>query len=580
MENENGYAKKTQTALMIMFLLGIFIGGMDSGIVSPARTVIADALGVSADSSIWMITIYTLAYAVVMPISGKLADRYGKKKLFVFSIAVFGLGSALCGISDYIGGYNFLIASRIIQAIGGGGIMPIATAFIGESFPKAKRGAALGIVGATYGIATTLGPTIGSGIINIFGGDNWGLLFFINVPICVVVVIMALRIKIIEKELVEKKLDIIGSIIVSIMILSIMYAVTNLNFHHFGESFKSTDVYPFLIIFVVLIPVFIYRENRAEDPIINLNYFRDRDIRITLIMSLVVGCGMMSVVFIPQYGENVLRLSQGSGGYLITVMAICSGIAAPIGGKFIDKYSAKVVLLAGFGATMIGTLTLALFVSKTNNAVGLFFALGIMGVGMGLTMGTPLNYLMQSYVKKEEASSAQATLSLVKSVGIAVSPNILVNFIAEAGDKMPTKLMEVMPKIPGMGSGAAHSIGASDVPKHILDSFQNADVTSITGVMKDFSTFMFDKAKPGIEQGLAGHLPPHTTVETMFNSMRTDYLHQVDGARVAIENTFQSTMNSGFANLFIASAVIAAIGFICALFLTNKKKEEVKEVTK
>ncbi|OPF52613.1 permease [Clostridium baratii] len=576
MENENGYSKKVQSALMVMFLLGIFIGGMDSGIVSPARTVIADALGVSADTSIWMITIYTLVYAVIMPISGKLADRYGKKKLFVFSITVFGIGSALCGISDYFGGYSFLIVARIIQAIGGGGIMPIATAFIGESFPKEKRGAALGIVGATYGIATTLGPTIGSGIINIFGRDNWGLLFFINVPICVVVVIMAARIKIKEKEFTDKKLDVLGSIIVSFMILSIMYAVTNLNFHDFGQSLKSTNVYPFLIVFIVLLPVFIYRENRAEDPIINLDYFRNRNIRITLIMALVVGCGMMSVVFIPQFGENVLRLSQGSGGYLITVMAICSGIAAPVGGKFIDKYSAKAVLLVGFASTVVGTLTLALFVSKTNNAIGLFIALALMGIGMGLTMGTPLNYLMQTYVKREEASSAQATLSLIKSVGIAVSPNILVNFIAEAGDKMPTKLMEVMPKIPGMASSASHSLGVSDVPTNILNSFQNADVTSITGVMKEFSNFMFDKAKPLIEQGMVGHLPPHTSMDTVFNGMKAQYLHQVDGAKTVIENTFQSTLNSGFASLFIASAIIALIGFICALCLKNKDSESSK----
>ncbi len=574
MENENGYSQKTQKALMIMFLLGIFIGGMDSGIVSPARTVIADALGVSADSSIWMITIYTLAYAVIMPISGKLSDRYGKKKLFLFSITVFGIGSALCGISDYIGGYNFLLVARVIQAIGGGGIMPIATAFIGESFPKAKRGAALGLVGATYGIATTLGPSIGSGIIQGFGADNWGLLFFINVPICIVVIIMALKIKIIESEYTKKKMDTIGSVIVSIMILSIMYAVTNLNFHSFNESIKSTDVYPFLILFIILLPLFIYRENRAEDPIINLDYFRNRNICITLIMSLVVGCGMMSVVFIPQFGENTLRLSQGSGGYLITIMAICSGIAAPIGGKFIDKYSAKAVLLVGFGCTIVGTLTLALVVSKNYNAPLLIIALCIMGAGMGLTMGTPLNYLMQTYVPKQEAASAQSTLSLIKSVGIAVSPNILVNFIAEAGDKMPSKLMAVMPPIQGGAASAAHSMGISGVPQNILNSFQNADVTSITGVMKEFASFMFDKAKPAIEQGLAGHLPPHTTIDAVFNGMKAEYLTKVDGAKALIENTFQQTLNNGFASLFIASAIIAAIGFIFALFLTNKNKEE------
>ncbi|MDQ0148542.1 MFS transporter [Eubacterium multiforme] len=573
MENENGYAPKVQKALMTMFLLGIFIGGMDSGIVSPARTVIADALGVGADTSVWMITIYTLAYAVIMPISGKLSDRYGKKKMFVFSVAVFGIGSALCGFSDYIGGYDGLLVARVIQAIGGGGIMPVATAFIGESFPVSKRGSALGLVGATYGIATVLGPTVGSGIINLFGADNWGLLFFINVPICLIVVIMAIKIKIVEQKHIDKKMDTIGSVIVAVMISSIMYAVTNLNFHKFSESLRSTDVYPFLIIFVVLLPLFIYRENRAEDPIIDLNYFRNRNICLTLLMSLSVGCGMMSVVFIPQFGENSLRLAQGSGGYLITIMAVFTGIASPIGGKFIDKYSAKAVLLVGFSCTIIGTLMLALIVAKDNNMVVLLIGLAIMGAGMGLTMGTPLNYLMQTYVAKENAASAQSTLSLIKSIGIAVSPNILINFIAEAGDKMPTEIMKVMPKIPGASGGMAGSITNSDIPKHIIDSFQNADVTSITGVMKEFSNFMFDKAKPAIERGMAGHLPPHTTMNEAFTSMKANYLTQVDGARVAIENTFQQTMNNGFANLFIASAVIAAIGLVLALCLTNKKKE-------
>lgn len=577
MENENGYAPKVQKALMIMFLLGIFIGGMDSGIVSPARTVIADALGVGADTSVWMITIYTLAYAVIMPISGKLSDRYGKKKMFVFSVAVFGIGSALCGLSDYIGGYDALLIARVIQAIGGGGIMPVATAFIGESFPIAKRGSALGLVGATYGIATVLGPTVGSGIINLFGADNWGLLFFINVPICLIVVIMAARIRIVEQKHIDKKMDTFGSVLAAIMISSIMYAVTNLNFHKFSESLRSTDVYPFLIIFVVLLPLFIYRENKAEDPIIDLNYFRNRNICLTLLMSLSVGCGMMSVVFIPQFGENSLRLAQGSGGYLITIMAVFTGIASPIGGKFIDKYSAKAVLLVGFSCTIIGTLMLSLIVAKNNSMIVLLIALAIMGAGMGLTMGTPLNYLMQTYVPKENAASAQSTLSLIKSIGIAISPNILINFIAEAGDKMPTELMKVMPKVPGTAGGMAGSITNSEVPKHIIDSFQNADVTSITGVMKEFSSFMFDKAKPAIERGMAGHLPPHTTMNEAFASMKANYLTQVDGSRVAIENTFQQTMNNGFTNLFIASAVIAAIGFILALCLTNKKKEITKK---
>ncbi len=575
MENENGYSKKVQNILMVMFLLGIFIGAMDDGIVSPARTIIADALNVSADVSIWMITIYTLVYAVVMPISGKLADRYGKKKLFVISIAIFGIGSALSGISDYLNSYSFLIVARVIQAVGGGGIMPIATAFIGESFPKEKRGSALGITGATYGIATTLGPTIGSAILNLFGNDNWGILFFINVPICIIVLLISIKVKIQEPKYTDRKLDVKGSVILSLMILGIMYGVTNLNFHDFYSSITSTKVYPYLIIFVVLLPIFIYLEKKAEDPVLNLNFFKNRNIVITLIMAFVVGCGMMSVVFIPQFGENILRIPQGSGGYLITIVALCSGMAAPIGGKFIDKFSAKVVLLVGFAFSILSSLLLALNVCKTNSAPMLFISLILMGIGMGLTMGTPLNYLMQVNVKKTDASSAQATVSLIKSLGIAISPNILVNFIAVAGDKMPSKLMEVMPPIKGMTGSMSQSIGSGDVPRHILNSFQNADVTSIANVMKEFSSFMFDKARPAIEKSLVGHIPPNADVNVIFNNMKNDYIHQVEASKVAIQNTFQQTLNNGFLGLFVTLAIIAAIGFCVALFL--KKKNEVVE---
>ena len=283
----------------------------------------------------------------------------------------------------------------------------------------------------------------------------------------------------------------------------------------------------------------------------------------------------MSVVFIPQFGENVLRIPQGSGGYLITIVALCSGMAAPIGGKFIDKFSAKAVLLVGFTFSIVSSLLLALNVCKTNSAPMLFIALILMGIGMGLTMGTPLNYLMQVNVKKTDASSAQATVSLIKSLGIAISPNILVNFIAVAGDKMPSKLMEVMPPIKGMTGSMSQSIGSGDVPRHILNSFQNADVTSIANVMKEFSSFMFDKARPAIEKNLVGHIPPNADVNVIFNNMKNDYIHQVEASKVAIQNTFQQTLNNGFLGLFVTLAIIAAIGFCVALFL--KKKNEVVE---
>ncbi len=145
-------SQKKRKLLLIMFLVGIFMGSLDTAIVSPVRTIMANTLHISADSSIWIITLYSLVYAVSMPIVGKLADRKGLKKIFTLSILLFGIGSWLCGISGYTGSFSFLLVARVIEAIGAGGVIPIATAFIGNSFPKEKKGAALGLVGAMTGV--------------------------------------------------------------------------------------------------------------------------------------------------------------------------------------------------------------------------------------------------------------------------------------------------------------------------------------------------------------------------------------------------------------------------------------------
>ncbi|WP_326512292.1 MFS transporter [Clostridium intestinale] len=564
---------KKKTLALILFLLGIFIGAMDTGIVSPARTVIANSFGIDASSSIWMITIYTLAYAVTMPISGKLSDIYGKKKIYTISILIFGLGSLLCGISDFYGGFTLLLVARVIQAIGGGGIMPIATAYIGETFPPEKRGSALGMVGAIYGIATTLGPTIGSGLLSLVGNDNWGFLFFINVPIVVVILILSKLTTDESSKNPDSKLDTKGSIVVSALILSLMYALTNLNFHDFINSIKSITVYPFLIIFVLLVPVFIYVEKRAENPVINLKYFKDRNITLTLIISFIVGSGLMGIVFVPQFGENILKLKTGSGGYLVTLMAIFSGVSAPLGGKLIDKYSAKFILIIGFISTIIGTLTLSLITAKTNSPITLFIGLAFIGIGMGFYMGTPLNYLMQSYVPKNETSSAQATLSLIRSIGVAISPNILINFIADAGKNMAPELMKVLPQPEGMPVSA---LSGGGMTSDTLSSLQNADVTTIFDAIKNFALSMIDKVSPMIKASLANTLPPNVSSDSIIEGIKASYLSSLDANRATIESTFQSVLNGGFAKLFIGAAVIAGVGLLFTLMLsTNKTKSEI-----
>jgi EmrB/QacA subfamily drug resistance transporter len=547
--------KRKRIITLSVFLLGIFIGAIDSGIVSPSRTVIQNSFGISENAGIWMITIYTLAYAVAMPIVSKLADNYGRKKVYLLSIITFTFGSVLCGLTNFYGNYGIMLGARVIQAIGGGGIVPIATAFIGQSFPPEKRGTALGFVGGIYGIATILGPTMGSTIIDIAGVDNWGWIFFINVPISLIILALGFGIK--ENRGEEKgKLDLAGSAALGVVILSLMYALTNLNFFHFQESLKSVKVWPFLIVFILSLPIFMLIEKKAQDPILNIKYFTNFQIAITLVIGFITGCGLMGIVFVPQFAENVLKIKAGSGGYMVTLMSVFAGISAPFGGKLIDRFSAKLVTMAGFTCTAIGTGFMALYVTSHPSFGGMLAGLAFVGLGIGFTMGTPLNYLMLSYVKPSEASSGLAALSLIRSIGVAVSPNILIGFIAQAGTKVQENLMVFVMKLQPGGGGMAGAFkpGQGSAPKispEVLDKLKSSDVTAITDNVKEFVGSMVGSAVPaGVK-------------EKIFKA--------IEANRSQLENLFQSTMNEGFRNMFIAAAIIAVAGLVLALLLKSRK---------
>ncbi len=290
--------------LLAVYLFGIFMGAIDTGIVTPARTIIQNDLGVDDQTGIWMLTIYTLAYAASIPVMGKLADRYGRKPIYLVSITLFGLGSLLCGLSAEVGGFGFLIAARAIQAIGGGGIIPIATAEFGSSVPLEKRGMALGLVGGVYGVANIFGSSAGSLILDIFGTHNWQFIFYINVPISIAIIVAGIIFLPNHKVENVAKIDLLGITLMVAMILSLLYGLRNIDFFDFATSVTSLEVYPFLLGFLVLLPLFILAERRAEDPVLNLRYFTDFAIGVTLLLSFLSGVILMGVIFVPQFAEN------------------------------------------------------------------------------------------------------------------------------------------------------------------------------------------------------------------------------------------------------------------------------------
>ena len=638
--------------IMVIYLCGIFMGAIDTSVVTPARTVIQNGLGVGDQTGIWMITIYTLAYASSIPIMGKLADRLGRKTIYLICIILFGTGSLLAGLSQYIGHFGFFLMARAIQAIGGGGIMPIASAEFGTTFPEDKRGMALGMVGGVYGIATVVGGSLGSAILGAFGLQNWGFIFFINIPISLFIIICGFIFLPNTKIDDVKPIDKWGTLFLVMMILSLLYGLRNIDFFDFVKSFTSTDVYPFLIIFIVLLPFFIFAEKKAADPIMNLDYFREAPIVITLIISFITGVIMMGMVFVPQFAENALRMQQGSGGYFVMVLGIFAGVGAPVSGRLIDRYGPKLIMGAGFLLSIIGSLFLVLITTSYPNLLTVAICLILIGLGMGFTMGTPLNYMMLDNTKKADSNSALATLSLIRSVGTAIAPAVMVGFIAHAGVTAETNITAQLPKelvLPSLpyvtqldeettalkdsdfGKTYLSSVqfpdfeamekisldahgGVSEMklPANLTKELSDADVTNIDQAVDNMVSYMADTMKPmvtekaesGVQSGIDGlnritaspEVPAQVTqgVSTMVTQMTAlknalpdavnqgfqNYLGEVKAMGAQIQNIYQKTMETGFKQVYMTTAIASAFALAVLLFYKDKHERVKKEKKK
>ena len=424
--------------------------------------------------------------------------------------------------------------------------MPVATAEFGTAFPEEKRGMALGIVGMVYGLASILGPTVGSAILEVFGATQWQFIFYVNIPICIIVLILG--VKRLPNAQAEKTgpLDGLGILILTLMTLSLMYGLKNIDFFDFATSIASTDVWPFLVAFVVLLPLFVLRERRAADPILNLKYFTNANIVIAFLCAVISGIAMMGTIFFPQFCENAMMMKSGSGGYFIALLGVGSGVGAMMSGKLIDKHGVKPVLAMGFIGVAIGSIFMAFVACTWPSLLTVCATMVITGLGLGFTMGTPLNYMMLENTDEKESNSALAALSLVRSIGTAIAPAIMVAFVVHASAYLQGNLMDAMPSevsvselphaaeldselaslretengakmlegvdIPSLedyrtidvGMDSASGDGSFEMSDETLEQLKNSDVTTVVSACKALSSEMFDAMKPTIEGNIQG----------------------------------------------------------------------------
>ena len=416
--------------ILATYLVGLLIGGLYVGMVSPARTVVQADFGIDDTVGIWMINIYTLFYAALIPIIGKLADRRGRKHVFTICVGIFCVGAIICGLSKSIGGFGLLLVGRVLQAAGAGGMLPVANAEIGASFPEEKRGMALGMAAAVAGVSNVLGAVAGSAVVGAFGIENWPALFYLCVPFCIAIIVVAVTLlpdSVIDES--HAKMDVAGSVLFALFILLLLLGLKNIDFASFGTSATQPSVLAPLLAAIAAIVAFRSVEQRAEDPVFHLEYFRSRPIVVTMVVSFFIGCFVISLVLVPELAEYAMGDPIGSGGFYVLAIGLTSFITTPIGGKLIDTLGPKPVLITGLAISTAGLAYLALIAVTAPSFATFVIGLAIVGAGMGMSMGAPTNYMILENTDKAESSSATATITLIRQIGTSIAPAIYVGLI-------------------------------------------------------------------------------------------------------------------------------------------------------
>ena len=421
---------KTRNRVLLVLFLGVLMGALDIAIVSPALTPIQAYFGVDDRAKSWIFTIYVLFNLIGTPLMAKLSDIFGRRLVYILDISMFAIGSLVVALSPQ-NLFPVLLVGRALQGFGAGGVFPVASAVIGDSFPPEKRGGALGLIGAVFGLAFLVGPILG-GIIMTF--TVWQWLFIINLPIAAIVIGLGLRLLPTSHTETRYRFDWAGMLVLGVLLTALAFSLNQIDTQNFFESLISLNVWPFLVLAVVLTILFPIIERRAEDPILRIQLFTSRQSVLASALAAGAGLGEVGMVFIPSLAVAAMPtiINKHTASYLLMPVVLAMAIGSPLVGRWMDKLGSKVVVFAGSILTAIGMIMLSS--RAVTSVLGLFILAGaVIGFGLSALLGAPVRYIMLNEAPASDRTAAQGAITLFTSIGQLTSSALVGAVAASQG---------------------------------------------------------------------------------------------------------------------------------------------------
>ena len=394
--------------ILALLFTGVLMGALDISIVGPAIPAIEQTIKVDHRSLSWIFSIYVLFNLVGVSLLSKLSDLYGRRNIYIFSVAVFALGSAIVALSQDI---TFLLIGRAVQGFGSSGIFPVASAVIGDIFPPEKRGRTLGMIGAVFGIAFIIGPVIAGVLLLWF---DWNALFLVNLPIAAVVIFYSWRLLPSKRSLLKPHFDWMGMILIAVLVSSFAYGINNIEASDGFKGIFSIEVYPFLIITIITLLLFIFIERRSPSPVVKIQLFDVKQIRIVGIVAFGTGIIQAVTIFVPELAVNVFGVSTSEASFMLIPFVLAIAIGSPLAGRLIDKIGSRSIVMAGL---LFAGSGLIIFYLDSTSKVNFYTAGILMGLGSAMLQGSALRYIMLNEVQSSDRALGQGIITLFTSTG-------------------------------------------------------------------------------------------------------------------------------------------------------------------
>jgi EmrB/QacA subfamily drug resistance transporter len=391
--------------LLVTLGLGVFAGALDLGVLSPALPALGIAFGVGPRELPWIFTLYLLANVVSIPIMTKLADRNGRRPIYIACVSIFAIGSVVAIASQ---NFPMFLAARAIQAFGAGGIFPVATAAIADRVPPERRGAALGIVAATWGVAAIIGPLVGGTFTHFL---SWHWIFAANVPLAIVVIYMARTTLPATIANVRGPLDVPGIALLAAGLLGLMYGLTQ-----YDVSGAASNLHARLSLTagIVALIAFVLVERRAQQPVIPPRFFTDSQLALVYGLEILIGILEGALFFIPAALVAAEHLTYAAAGAIAAIGAVMFVVVIPGAGRGLDAVGSRAVLTVGTLFTAAGLAIFAFGFGSTWIAV---VSMVVAGIGFGALLGAPTRYIVTNRAGSKERSAAVGLLSVCLILG-------------------------------------------------------------------------------------------------------------------------------------------------------------------